>query len=100
MLLSVIQNQQPSSSATLFSPDVLAGLLKCTEEGKDIMQRSNVGELSEAKQLALAGIIAKYHLATHNKLRAEDLERYALAVTSLFKSERKVKILVGNGYGT
>ncbi|XP_058817512.1 uncharacterized protein LOC131680819 [Topomyia yanbarensis] len=84
------EEHPPYSSDTVFSPSILAALLKNSEEGKDILRRSTLGELSEAKQLALAGIIAKYHLATKDQLRVDDLERYALAITTIFKSERKV----------
>lgn len=79
------------SPGTVFTPKILLQLLQTTEEGKDIIKYADIAELSEAKQLELAGIIAKYHLNTKCKLRTEDLETYALAVTSLFKFERKVK---------
>ncbi|XP_065073049.1 uncharacterized protein LOC135697363, partial [Ochlerotatus camptorhynchus] len=78
-----------SSSANVFTPRILLQLLQNTEEGKDIIKYANISELSEAKQLELAGIIAKYHLNTKSKLHTEDLEIYALAVTSLFKHEQK-----------
>lgn len=54
------------------------------------MHKSTFGELSEAKQLTLAGIIAKYHLARKTKLLANDVERYALTITTLFKFEHEV----------
>ncbi|XP_055543334.1 uncharacterized protein LOC129728887 [Wyeomyia smithii] len=92
------RKQNPSSSSTgLFSPNVLTVLLNATEEGKDILQKSSFGELSEAKQLSLADIIAKYHLAKEKKLRSDDLERYASAITSLFKFERKESYYLPRG---
>ncbi|XP_055526355.1 uncharacterized protein LOC129719035 [Wyeomyia smithii] len=92
------KNNEPlSSSIGLFSPNVLTVLLNATEEGKDILQKSSFGELSEAKQLSLADIIAKYHLAKEKKLRSGDLERYASAITSLFKFERKESYYLPRG---
>ncbi|XP_058452589.1 uncharacterized protein LOC131431106 isoform X2 [Malaya genurostris] len=58
------------SSSTGFSPRLLTALFETTEE-------------------ALAGVISKYHLATKNQLRQDDLERYALAIITVFKFELK-----------
>lgn len=81
---------QTRSSCYPFDCTALLELLKQSEEGKEIITRAQTGELAEAKQLQLAGIVAKYHLIHREKLRAEDLQTYALAICTLFKSERQV----------
>lgn len=70
----------------------LQSLLQSTEKGKDIIQRAAQGELSESKQRQLAGIVAKHHLSLNKTLHSDDLERYTLAITTLFKSEKKVSL--------
>ncbi|XP_062540848.1 uncharacterized protein LOC134208897 [Armigeres subalbatus] len=73
----------------LFSPTILHNLLNSSELGKDIIRRSEIGELSTGRQYELAGIIAEWHLTNRTRLLQEDLEEYAVAVTSVFQSEKK-----------
>lgn len=74
----------------ILSPAILEEILNKSEEGKDIIHRAATGELSEAKQLQLAGFVANYHLNHRSVLHTEDLETYALAICTLFRFERKV----------
>lgn len=85
-------------STNVFTTKTLESLLKCSEEGKEIIEYAAKAELSEAKQLELSSIIARHHLDTRSKLLIEDLRTYALAVTSLFKFERLVGLIKGNVY--
>lgn len=78
----------------LFSPSALLHLLNSTELGKDIIRRSEVGELSTGRQHELAGIVAEWHLANRTRVTQEDLEEYAATVTAVFHSEKKVKTLI------
>lgn len=80
----------PQDESNVFTTKVLEKLLKFSEEGKEILQCAAKAELSDDKQQELATIIAKHHLKTRSKLLTEDLRKYALAVTSLFKFERLV----------
>lgn len=84
------QSNQPNPLLTILSPKLLHKLLLSTEKGKAIIEKAELGELSEAKQLQLAEIVANYHLSLNKKLQSDDLERYALTITTLFKSEKKV----------
>ncbi|XP_055548437.1 uncharacterized protein LOC129732014 [Wyeomyia smithii] len=61
------------------------------------MLSSTPKELSEPLQLDLAEVIAKYHLNNKHSLRKENLESYALVVTSLFKHERKENYNIEKG---
>lgn len=74
----------------VFTPKVLEQLLRVSEGGKEILQYGATGELSDDKQQELCTIIAKHHLSTRSKLLTDDLRKYTLAVTSLFKFEREV----------
>ncbi|XP_062534538.1 uncharacterized protein LOC134203688 [Armigeres subalbatus] len=80
-----------------FSPKFLKDLLLSTEEGKDIIRRAALSELSDAKQLRLAHIIADYHLKTHQKVKTEDLENYSSCIITLFESERKENYYIPRG---
>ncbi|XP_058453812.1 uncharacterized protein LOC131431884 [Malaya genurostris] len=82
---------------TAFTPRFLYSLLQQTEEGKDIIERAKIGELSETKQLELAGIIAKYHLISKKKVQTEQLETYTLAICTLFQSERQENYYISRG---
>ncbi|XP_021701070.1 uncharacterized protein LOC110676769 [Aedes aegypti] len=73
----------------LFSPSVLHQLLNSSELGKDIVRRSEIGELSTGRQHELAGIVGEWHLANKARLLQEDLEEYATTIKAVFKSERK-----------
>ncbi|KXJ72672.1 hypothetical protein RP20_CCG017447, partial [Aedes albopictus] len=73
----------------LFSPSALLHLLNSTELGKDIIRRSEVGELSTGRQHELAGIVAEWHLANRTRVTQEDLEEYAATVTAVFHSEKR-----------
>lgn len=86
-----------SNNSNPFDCTILLDLLKQSEEGKDIINRAQAGELTEAKQNQLAGLIAKYHLIHRGKLRAEDLQTYALAICTLFKSERQENYYIARG---
>ncbi|XP_062701043.1 glutamic acid-rich protein-like [Aedes albopictus] len=87
------QQSRPDTSRLItLNPEWLNGLLLSSEKGKDILRRSEHGELSEPKQQQLAEIVANYHISLHRNLRSEDLENYSLAITTLFKSEKKVRI--------
>ncbi|XP_055543947.1 uncharacterized protein LOC129729414 [Wyeomyia smithii] len=81
----------------IFSPKVFLKLLADSETGKEIVQRASVGELSEAKQLQLAGIIAKYHLKLNKKLTSDDLQNYSLAVVTLFNKEKQENYYIPRG---
>ncbi|XP_055525318.1 uncharacterized protein LOC129718515 [Wyeomyia smithii] len=72
-----------------FTPYKLLEILKRTQTGKDILRRAKHTELSEASQLKLAEIVAKHHISLGKKTTAEDLEKYSLAIVTLFKLERK-----------
>lgn len=76
----------------LFSPSVLHQLLNSSELGKDIVRRSEIGELSTGRQHELAGIVGEWHLANKARLLQEDLEEYATTIKAVFKSERKVRL--------
>ncbi|XP_058820798.1 uncharacterized protein LOC131682991 [Topomyia yanbarensis] len=92
------QNDDRTEPASeLFTPKFLLKLLEQTETGKDILERAKLGELSDAKQLQLAGIIARHHLTLKKKLSSEDLQTYSLAVITLFKSERKENYYLPRG---
>lgn len=86
-LLSEKTVERPQQRLT---PNGLIQLLQTTETGKEIIDRANLAELSEAYQLKLSEVIAKFHISQCKKTTANDLESYSLAVTTLFKSERKV----------
>lgn len=79
-----------ATQSSVFSASTLLTLLEATIEGKDIIEKAKIGELSEPKQLQLSTTIAKFHLQHKSRLRTEDLETYAEAITILFKFERKV----------
>lgn len=81
-------DEQPDTAG--FSTNTLLSLLSATEEGKEIIEKAKIGELSGANQLQLATTIAKFHLQKKTRLRTEDLEIYATAITTLFTSEKKV----------
>lgn len=81
------------SYCTAFSTITLLALLNANEEGKDLIEKAKAGERSEANQLKLAGTVAGFHLKNRNKLRTEDLEVYARAITTVFESEEKVHFL-------
>ncbi|KXJ76739.1 hypothetical protein RP20_CCG009069 [Aedes albopictus] len=93
------ETRKSYTSYNSFDCNVLLGLLNQTEEGKDIIIRAQAGQLSDSKQLQLAEIVAKYHLTHREKLHREDLETYALAICTLFKSEQKVNYLYRKNYG-
>ncbi|XP_055543492.1 uncharacterized protein LOC129729021 isoform X2 [Wyeomyia smithii] len=47
---------------TIPTPSFLQSPLEATEEGKAIIEQAQIGELSDEKQLQLAGTIARFHL--------------------------------------
>lgn len=92
------QQSRPDTSRLItLNPEWLNGLLLSSEKGKDILRRSEHGELSEPKQQQLAEIVANYHISLHRNLRSEDLENYSLAITTLFKSEKKESYYIPRG---
>ncbi|XP_058456941.1 uncharacterized protein LOC131434294 [Malaya genurostris] len=93
--LHKLPDENGSIILPVFTPGFLRNLLEKNETGKDILERTKIGELSDTKQLQLAGIIARHHLICKKKLRTEDLEVYSLAVTTLLKSEKR-KIITQN----
>lgn len=73
-----------------FSPDTLKLLLRETEKGKSIIEKAELGVLSERRQLELAEIVATWHLAHRTKLHECDLKKYSRVIVLLFKNEKQV----------
>ncbi|XP_062557171.1 uncharacterized protein LOC134222036 [Armigeres subalbatus] len=86
-----------ATQSSVFSASTLLTLLEATIEGKDIIEKAKIGELSEPKQLQLSTTIAKFHLQHKSRLRTEDLETYAEAITILFKFLEKGQLLGRGG---
>ncbi|XP_058464405.1 uncharacterized protein LOC131438408 [Malaya genurostris] len=81
-------------AAVPLSPSVLLALLTQTKEGKEITICAKDGELSEAKQFQLAGVIARYHLGQCKITKKELLENYVRVITTLFPHEKAVNYYI------
>lgn len=93
---SYSEEEHISEKAITLTAGLLLSLLNGNEEGKSLIEKAKICELSDSNQHVLAGTIARFHLNHRRKLLTEDLESYWLAIKSLFKFERKVSNSNGN----
>ncbi|XP_058821059.1 uncharacterized protein LOC131683247 isoform X1 [Topomyia yanbarensis] len=79
-----------SDFAEFFGPNKLRSLLEGTVTGKELINRAHQGPLSNQSQAELISILSEYHISTKGKVTEEILKIYTLAITLLFKHEKKV----------
>ncbi|XP_058821061.1 uncharacterized protein LOC131683247 isoform X2 [Topomyia yanbarensis] len=88
-----------SDFAEFFGPNKLRSLLEGTVTGKELINRAHQGPLSNQSQAELISILSEYHISTKGKVTEEILKIYTLAITLLFKHEKKEIYFTPRGNG-